>query len=341
MEQESKIRFLINFLYLAVIGGLVIITARFLLFGMFPFVLSFLVAALSQKPAAFLSKKTSVKKSVLAVAISASIYIGIGTLMIFLVYRLLISSSGIIDYIPKMASIFGNLTENLENWFSSRFSESYNISLSSILENFSLEITNFITEIVKKTMMSTPSFILSSVVALVATCYISKDYDGLKKFVKSLCSASIIEKSGRIKRIFIESVLKILRGQLILTFVTFIELWIGLLILKIENAYLWAFIIAFVDLLPVLGTGIIVIPWAIFCAISGNTTLSIGLAILYMVLTLVRNFLEPKIVSKQIGINPLFMLFSMYLGLKLFGGIGILLFPIILIVTVKYYKEEA
>lgn len=340
MEQQSKIRFLINLLYIVVIGAIVVITARFLLFGMFPFLLSLGVAALSQTPAAYLSKKTNIKKSILAVTISAFIYIGVGVLIIFLVYRLIISSSGIIDYLPNLASVFGDLSEKLEKWFSNRLPNNYNISLSSILENFSSEITDFITDVVKKIMMSAPSFLLSSVVALVATCYISKDYDGLKKFVLSLCSQSVAEKGRRIKKILIESVLKILRGQLILTLITFLELWLGFVILDIENAYLWAFIIAFVDLLPVLGTGIIVIPWAIFCAVSGSTTLAIGLAILYIVLTIVRNFSEPKIVSKQIGINPLFMLFSMYLGLKLFGGIGILLFPIILIVTVKYYKED-
>ncbi len=122
--------------------------------------------------------------------------------------------------------------------------------------------------------------------------------------------------------------------------ITFFELWIGLSVLKIKNAYLWALVIALIDFLPVLGTGAVMIPWAIYCALSGNTALAAGLAVLYLVITVVRNFVEPKIVSQQIGINPLFTLFSMYLGLKLFGGAGLVIFPIILIVTIKYYKEE-
>lgn len=340
MEQQAKIRFLINFFYIAIIGGITIIATRFLLLGMFPFILSFVVAALSQKPAYFLSKRINIKKSICAVVISAGIYLIIGALLVLLVYRLIISSSGIIDYIPEIAASFGEFTNSIEGWFEKHFSESYNISFSGILENFTVELTNFLTDIVKKIMMNAPSFILSSIVALVATCYISKDYDGLSKFVRSLCSKSVLEKGERIRKILYESVLKMLRGQLILTLITFVGLWLGFIILKINNAYLWAFLIAFVDFLPVLGVGIVVIPWAIFCAVTGNSALAIGLAVLYIILALVRNFTEPKIVSHQIGINPLFTLFSMYLGLKLFGGIGLLLFPIILIVTVKYYKED-
>ena len=131
-----------------------------------------------------------------------------------------------------------------------------------------------------------------------------------------------------------------LRGYFILMVITFFELWIGFLILKINNAYFWAFLIALIDLLPILGTGIILVPWAIYCAVAGNISVSVGLAVLYIIMVLVRNFCEPKIVSRQIGINPLFILFSMYLGLKLFGGAGIILLPIILMVTVQYYKQE-
>ena len=82
------------------------------------------------------------------------------------------------------------------------------------------------------------------------------------------------------------------------------------------------------------------LPWAIYCAFSGHTALAVGIAVLYIIIVIARNFLEPKIVSQQMGINPLFILFSMYLGLKLFGGAGLVIFPVILMVTVQYYKQE-
>lgn len=340
MDEQAKKRFLLNFLYISVIGLIVVIASKFLFVRMFPFLLSFAVAALSQKPAVFLSNKCGIRKPLCAVISAAGIYIGMCTFLIFILYRLVISSVGIIDYLPRLFSKWGELTSNIEEWFQLHLPDGYDISLNSVLKNFLSAVTEFLTDIIKIIVTGAPSFLLSSIVALVAACYIAKDYDGLSKFAKSLCSESFLKRSERIKRIVFDSVLKIIRGQLILMIITFFELWIGLMILRIKSAYLVALIIAFVDFLPVLGTGIVIIPWALISAFSGNTGLALGLAVLYIVLALVRNFLEPKIVSKQIGINPLFTLFSMYLGLKLFGGVGLLLFPIILIVTIKYYKEE-
>lgn len=340
MEQQAKKRFLINFLYIAVIGAIAVIVCRFLLFRMFPFLLSLLVAAVSQKPSKLLSEKTGVKKPVLAIIIAAGIYLGVGSVLVFLVYRLIISSIGLIDYLPKFFNAFGELATKLEGWISEYMTVDYNISLSGILENVLNNITSYLTDLIKKIVTSAPSLLLSSVVALVASCYIAKDFDGLAKFIKGLCSQVIYSRFLKIKVIFTTSIFKIIKSYFILMLLTFSELWIGLSVLRIKNAYIWAFVIAIIDFLPVLGTGIVMIPWAVYCAFSGNTALAIGLAILYIIIVIIRNFSEPKIVSQQIGINPLFTLFSMYLGLKLFGGAGLVIFPLILIVTIKYYKED-
>ena len=106
MEQKTKKQFLINFLYVTVIGTITIVVCRFLLFRMFPFLLSLLVAAVSQKPSRFLSEKTGVKKSVLAMILAAGIYLGVGSVLVFSAYRLIISSIGFIEYLPKFFKIF-------------------------------------------------------------------------------------------------------------------------------------------------------------------------------------------------------------------------------------------
>ncbi len=340
MDQQAKKQFLINFLYVLAIGAITVIISRFLLFRMFVFLLSLVVAVLSQKPARFLNKKTGIKKSICAVILSAGIYIGVGAGLIFLIYRLIISSAGLIDYLPELFSKVGEIIQRVEGWFSGYLPNEYSISLSGVLENFAKSLTEFLTNIIKKAVTAAPSFLLSSVVALVAACYISKDFDGLSKFAKSLCSEAFYNRFVRIKAIFTKSVLKIVKGYIILMLITFAELWLGLSVLRIKNAYLWAFLIAIIDFLPVLGTGAVMVPWSVYCALTGNTGLAVGLAILYVIIIIVRNFCEPKIVSQQMGINPLFILFAMYLGLKLFGGVGLIILPIILIVTVKYYKEE-
>ena len=97
---------------------------------------------------------------------------------------------------------------------------------------------------------------------------------------------------------------------------------------------------AIVDLLPVLGTGTVLLPWGIILLISSDSFSGFGMIALYVVITLVRNFAEPKIIGSQIGINPLFTLLAMFAGLKLFGFVGLILLPITLIVTIEYYRKE-
>jgi predicted PurR-regulated permease PerM len=82
------------------------------------------------------------------------------------------------------------------------------------------------------------------------------------------------------------------------------------------------------------------VPWAVIAVLLGDYYLGIGLAVLFVIVVILRNFLEPKIIGKQVGINSLFTLATMFLGLKVLGILGLFLFPIIFIVTVQYYKNE-
>ena len=199
MEIQAKKRFLINFVYLLVIGLTVIIISRFLLFRMFPFILSIIVAALSQKPAAFLSQKTGVKKSFCAVVLSAVIYLGLCAGIIFLIYRLIVSSSGLIDFLPQILTTFSSIINKAEELITEYIPSDIDFSLSGLIQNVLESLAKFLTEIIKKILTAMPSIFVSGIVALVAACYISKDYDGLSRFVKSLCGDKIYNRFLRIK----------------------------------------------------------------------------------------------------------------------------------------------
>jgi len=114
---------------------------------------------------------------------------------------------------------------------------------------------------------------------------------------------------------------------------TFFELTIGLHILGIENALVIAFLIAIFDVLPVLGTGGIMLPWILISFLNNQVKTGVGLLILYLVITVIRNIIEPKIVGKQIGLHPLLMLMCMYLGARLFGFLGIFILPILILIV--------
>ena len=100
-------------------------------------------------------------------------------------------------------------------------------------------------------------------------------------------------------------------------------------LLGIKNAFAIAFIIAVLDILPVLGTGTVLIPWAVLAFASGRISTGVGVFGLYLVITVVRNLIEPKLVGKQMGLSPVIMLPCMLIGLKFFGIIGLFVVPLL------------
>ena len=130
------------------------------------------------------------------------------------------------------------------------------------------------------------------------------------------------------------------KSQLILMIITFITFSIGLSIIGASFPILIALGIAILDIIPVLGSGIVMIPWSIISFISGNTDKGIKLAILYVALTILRQIIEPKITGDQIGIKPLYTFAATVLGSLLFGPIGVIVGPIIAVLINSIYRAK-
>lgn len=124
------------------------------------------------------------------------------------------------------------------------------------------------------------------------------------------------------------------KAQLLVMCVTFGLLWIGFSILHVPYGVLLAAIIALIDLLPQLGTGIFLNPWAAVCLLSGDYKTGIGLLVLYGVCTVARNVIEPRLVGAQIGLHPLVAMLAMFVGLRVMGVMGMLAGPILLMLYV-------
>lgn len=118
------------------------------------------------------------------------------------------------------------------------------------------------------------------------------------------------------------------RAYLLLGLLTFLEMFIGLAILGVRYAFILAWLIALVDFLPLLGTGVVLLPWAVISLLMGKTKMAIGLLILYGVNLLIRQLAEPHIVGKGLGLHPLISLIAVYAGWKLFGLVGMIFAPL-------------
>ena len=122
--------------------------------------------------------------------------------------------------------------------------------------------------------------------------------------------------------------------------ITFIELALGFAFLGIPHGIFLAALIAVVDILPVLGTGTVLVPWGFITLFLGDYGLGIGILLLYLVITIVRNTIEPKLVGKQIGLHPVVTFAGMLLGLKYFGFLGMFGIPLFLAFLYRLKVKE-
>lgn len=346
MEYQSKLKFLINLGFYFSVAAIIFVCGKFLLGYFLPVIIASIIAVAVQKPAGKIATKVKLKKGICAAALSAFLFALFAFLVCFLFYKsaskaggMLNELNGIADYISLM---FENIELNLKeflNRFPPQFSNMINKMGTNLLDSLIKAVTDFFSYLATNLATKTPQFLFSFVVTLVASCYIAKDYDILVKFIKELCGADRFEKLIEIKEIFAQNVLKIIKGYLLLMVITLLELAVGFLILRVKHPILLAVLIALVDLLPVFGTGTVLIPWSLI-SISMGDSKGFGILLIYIIITLARNFIEPKVIGKQIGINPLFTLIVMFAGLRIMGFFGIFVFPIVFIVTVKYYKHQ-
>ena len=197
-------------------------------------------------------------------------------------------------------------------------------SIDGIFKGISGGTINFITRLIS----SIPSVLISILIAIISSFFFTLDYQRIVSSVMGMIPIKQRTLILDIKDGLISVLGKYLRAYAKLMSLTFVELSFAFFILGIHNPVGLAFMVAIIDILPVLGTGTVMIPWFIIELIMGNTPLGIGLMITYIVITVIRNILEPKIVGDQIGLHPLATLILIYVGLKMFGFIGLFALPI-------------
>ena len=323
------------------------IVCRFLLKYLTPFVIGGAIAWLVQKPAKFISGKTRIKRKLAAAGLALAVFLLAAGLCVFLVLRI---SSGISNfagevsgYAEEISAFFEKIKKSTELFFSD-MPEELSVLADSFFKKASdtmiSAVTGFVSDSAAYIAGRMPGILLSCIVSAVAACYIAADFPSLIRFARGVIGPRVYGNIRKVKEIFVTSVFKLGKGYAILMLMTFAELLAGFYLLGIKHALLLAALTAMIDILPVLGTGTVLVPWAAVLFILGDIGTAGGIIVLYAVITVIRNFAEPRIIGGQMGINPLFTLLAMFIGIKLFGVAGIFLLPVALIVTVKYYKDE-
>ena len=216
-------------------------------------------------------------------------------------------------------------------------------SSEEILDNIYAWGTKALTRTVNA-LTQIPTIAIYVVITILSLYFICTDKIYILDLAEHHMPKSWVKKVGTHIKEITQSLGAYLKAEITLVFVSFVIFLAGLYIfmfvgLNVKYPLLIALVTAFVDALPILGSGTILVPWAIISALDGDITLGIAIIVLWIIMSVTRQFLEPKVVSNKLGIHPLFTLIAMYTGFKVIGITGLLLGPILLIILKSIFSS--
>ena len=374
-EVEKRRKAIINVIYYGMLIAGAVFAVRIGFGIMLPIILAFIFATLLQRPKNLLVKKTFFKKGSAAVV---CVFLGLAIMaaLIALVgVRVAVEIKDFIDYViirlqdidavvtaieSAVYSFVGRLPEfveeplkeSVETLFvqlreylagrTTQMPEQLSGSLGSVFD-FSW-ITKPLSGVVS-TASKVPSFLIAFLVCIIATCFMTADYEVITDFINAQLSEEKRDNYQRAKTLLKSSLSKMGKAYLLIMLVTFIEMCFGLSLLKMFGIFNSNYIIiisvaiSIIDIVPVLGTGTVLLPWTAIALLLGNYPMAIGVGAIYVIVTIIRQIVEPKLVAGQLGLPPFVTISAIYVGLKTIGVLGMFIGPMI-VIMLKLLNDE-
>lgn len=359
---ERRKAFIINIVFLLFILGAFYFFMEYAFGMVLPFLIAFCVALILQKPIDFVMRRTKMKRS-LASAISVLLVLVVfGFLLSLLIVKIVNEFKGFFSFISLEVAKLPETFEGIKAWLlgivhilpdSVEPDVREYITLMSVDnlvqalgENFNMSWITSPLGGVWSTAKQIPNIVVSLFITIISAFFITLDFHIIRDFFYRQFSHSRAEKLRKTKRVIVSSVGKMLKAYCIIMLITGTEVFLGLSLLRLFGLYEGryaisiAMITALVDILPVLGSGTVLIPWALFSLlVQRNVGFGIGLLVVYAIIMVVRQILEPKLVANQVGLPAIVTIIGMYVGTKVFGAIGLFMVPF-LIILIKLLNDE-
>ena len=355
LQKNVKLLTRISILVMALVAIYLLFTYVFPLAGQIlsylpviflPFILALLLALITEPVVRFFEKRLRIGRA-WAVAISLIIVVG------GFIYLVSAITSAIIKDLSRLYPQIAHYSDQIINRFITTIGDFQVFYLrlnlppqveATIQDNLgkSLQALQTVLDgsinVLIQTLAMLPGALIFLMIATVATFFIMKDRKVLKEFTMHFIPGSARSKTVKIISELFGALVGFLKAYSILITITAVVTMISLKVLRVDYALTIGLLVGICDILPVLGPGTVFVPWIIWNFLSGNNSLGIGLLVVYVLISVVRQFLEPKIVGDNIGLHPLATLISLYAGLQLGGIIGMIMGPVTVVIIMACYR---
>ena len=331
---------LVRLIYIIIVVVAVIFLFPKAVSCLLPFLLAWIISLII-RPCVHLFEKTRIGKR-------ASVILSMLVVLVLLGAVLYYVSGAIVGEVRTFVKMLGDTRDGIPMFVWDTIDslpKALQDTIIHFLENFELDFSGFVLPAITAALPKIggvagklPGALVFIVVFLLATYFLSYDEAGLRAQLKKILPEGQIDKLRNIRNILSDAVGGYVKAQLIMMCIVFTMLFIGFAILDVELALLLAIIISILDAVPVLGTGMVLNPMAVVFLIQGDYVRALGFVIIYAVVVVVRNFVEPRVLSGQLGIHPIITLASMYTGFKLAGILGMIIGPLLAIIIINIAK---
>lgn len=357
---EKRRGFVINFLYFAIIIGLFYVFVNYAMGYLFPFLFAGVLAIVLQKPVRFIGRKLHLKAHGIVSLILVLLIVSAVVCVLFFAGKWVVEEvSELVDSIVSKYDSLADFINEMKLYIDSliaKLPEGARVKATEYVDNFMNKASEGGAEI-DMSMLSVPlsgawsvvkeipSVLLSILVTIISCVFMTSEYDLIRDMILGFCSEEKGRKLIDAKRVLSKGIGKLVKAYVTIMLITFTEVFLGLNLMKLIGVYnggyiaIIALVVCVVDIVPVLGTGTVVIPWAVYSIFTGRIGLGIGLVILYAVITVLRQAIEPKLVANQVGLPSIITIMAMFLGARLFGIFGVVLLPFTVIV-IKLMLDE-
>lgn len=236
-----------------------------------------------------------------------------------------------------------NIINNLSRFYEDNpgYQNTINSNLSGAaksIADFGTIIITFFFNLIITLLTSMPNIAMITIISLLASFFISKNWQVLAKKLTNFFPKKVVSMTRTIWLDLQQALFGYVRAQLIMITLTAVIIIIGLMLIGIKYAITIGLLIGLVDLLPYLGVGAVMVPWIAYQFIQGDFYLAIALAILYGIITTARSLIEPKVLASSVGLDPLATLIALFVGLKLFGVLGLIIGPVSLVLILTFHR---
>lgn len=324
----------------------------------YPFIIGFIIAFLINPIVSFLERKARIPRALAVIIGIIAIFAIFAGIVTWLIAEIVSGA----EYLARVLPDYINtLVEYLEDFVAGQIIPLYN-QLAHMFNTLDTGQQNTILENIQnigKTLASSIGEFLQSffglipniiagipnvatvlIFSLLATFFISKDWNRLAKGAEKIFPNRAKKSGITVLNDLKKALFGFVKAQLTLISMTTIMILIGLLILRVNYAVTIALITGIIDLLPYLGTGLVFVPWIIYEIIVGKIRFAIGLAILYTLVLVQRQVMEPKVLSSNIGMNPLATLIALFVGYKVIGFLGLIVGPVTLVLITTLHRAN-